>query len=605
KQRSPPPGRGRDGAPSALPRGAPRGARPLGAAAPGPAAMADAWPNWAKVEELVSKQQFASGASEFNAIKKKVSKASPDEIASVSLQAPTVWAFLLGFAAAKKMYKNQIIQVINKLTQVPEWVAAWEASPELHEKIKELHEDLQAALGAQHDALKSSITPQAMQSVVRAEDTPAEVSKAAERERIVDEIKDSVLATSAASPGTAPEDAPFSHAAGAPAADGAPAEEAEEAEEKPQVPPELAALQDGIDAALVPGGGACELGRLRIGVIQCAGREEFFQRESGHAHEVFAFLLGCARDRPAEVHHVAEAMNQLAGSPSWCAVLEASPVLREALQELPVEAQAALGLQHEKVMALISDKAREKATGGDVSEEVKSVAVSMERIRSIRPAEKLPDPEPEPPKPAEEWKEARTPEGHSYYFNVRTKESTWVRPAALGGPHEYKVGEEVEVWSNSQRVWGPGKVESVEGGTITASFTMPGGSVAKKELPASHKDLRPVGTSGLSDEEKVAYKELFDAVEGGADAKGAKAVAALLRKSGLTDKQLAQLWTVGNPQNRSELNLREFSLCCRLVAHCQALGDAPVVVQAERDLRVKLRSECADKRPPALPRFES
>lgn len=563
--------------------------------------MGDAWPNWAKVEELVSKQQFASGASEFNALKKKVTKASLDEIASVSLQAPTVWAFLLGFAASKKMYKNQIIQIVSKLTQVPEWVAAWQSQPELHEKMKELHEDLQAAFGAQHDVLKSSITPKAMESVVRVEDTPAEVQKAVERDRIVDEIKDSVVASSAASPSGAAEDAPFK-VAEAPAAEGAPVEEAEE---KPEAPPELTALQDGIDAALLPGGGACELGRLRIGVIQCAGREEFFQRESGHAHEVFAFLFGCARERPAEMHHVAEAMNQLMGSPSWSAVLEASPVLKEALQELPVEAQAALGLQHAKVMALISDRAREKATGGDVSEEVKCVAVTMERIRSIRPAEKLPDPEPEPPKPTEEWKEAKTPEGHSYYFNLRTKESSWVRPAALGGPHVYKVGEEVEVWSNSQRVWGAGKVESVEGDKITASFTMPGGGVAKKELPASHKDLRPVGTSGLSDEEKVAYKELFDSVAGGADAKSSKAVAALLRKSGLKDPQLAQLWSVVNPQNRPELNLREFSLGCRLVAHCQALGDAPVVVQADRDLRVKLRSECADKRPPVLPRFES
>merc|ERR1711972_1074994 len=169
-------------------------------------------------------------------------------------------------------------------------------------------------------------------------------------------------------------------------------------------------------------------------------------------------------------------------------------------------------------------------------------------------------------------------------------------------------GQEVEVWSNGQRVWGRGRVEKVEGDKVTAAFTLPGGGAAKKELPASHRDLRPavaVAVQSWSAEEKDAYKRWFASVPGGsADAKPGAAVAQLLAKSGLKRPALKQLWEVANPGCKTELGFEEFARMCRLVAHCQALGkDSQLVAQAERPLRVKLREECVSLRPPALPKF--
>ncbi|CAE8708467.1 unnamed protein product, partial [Polarella glacialis] len=375
---------------------------------------------------------------------------------------------------------------------------------------------------------------------------------------------------------------------------------------------------EGIDAAVaiddatkMESGGLAALNKLRIGCIRCAGQEELFQQDVSHAHEVFIFLLSFAKQHPDAVGGVAEVVNELMASPCWSSVFECAMPLKERLQELPEAVQAALGLQHAKVMSLIVPAAQKRATGGDMPESIKQVA---DRMKSIRITTMIAaPPPPPPPPPMDQWKEAKTPEGHSYYFNLRTRESAWERPAALGGPRVYSVGDEVEVWSNGMRAWGRGKVEKVEGSKVTAEFTLPGGGLAKKELPAQHKDLRPVAvdstSQGWSSEEKAQYQQWFLAIKGGSpDAVPAIAVAHFLGKSGLRRQALKQVWSVANPGSKASLGFEEFARCCRLVAHVQAMGarpgDASLVEEADRPLRVKLRTECLAARPPFLPKFE-
>uniref|UniRef100_A0A7S1W1G7 WW domain-containing protein n=1 Tax=Alexandrium catenella TaxID=2925 RepID=A0A7S1W1G7_ALECA len=565
--------------------------------------MGGEWPNWTKIEELVKSDKYVSGNNEFTAFKKKVLKASVPEIDEQAEHAPVTWDFLIGFAAAKNMYRKLVIQVFNKLTQVPGWVAVFRESTTLHDKIKTLHEDLQAALGAQHEVIKMSIAPKALQSMkfVRKDEQPERVREAMEKEKMVDAIREET---------NMPDEA-----FGSPKAS-----DDQEAFFPGKLSKELAAFQEGIDAVLsidddakMENGGLEALNTLRIGCVMCAGQEEFFQHEIRHVHDVYGFVLGYARRKPGEVSRVAEVINILMTSPSWSAVFEASPPLHDGLRSLPIEAQAALGLQHEKLMQFVAPEAKAKATGGDLPEEVKGVAAKMKTINFF----------PGPPQggdevqaailaaaepvPKDEWREAKTPEGHSYYYNLRTRESTWERPAALGGPRVYAPGDEVEVWSNGMKVWGRGRVEKVEGDKVTAEFSLPNGTQAKKELPASHKDLRPARAApsgkAWTAEEKKAYQGWFSSLSGGADAKPSAPVAQFLATSGLGRAVLKQVWAVANPGSKADLGFEEFAGCCRLVAHCQAMKDSPTLKEADRPLRVKLREECFAAKPPQLPKF--
>jgi len=294
---------------------------------------------------------------------------------------------------------------------------------------------------------------------------------------------------------------------------------------------------------------------------------------------------------------VAEVVNQLMASP-WSVVFDTSPQLKESFQGLPEEAQAVLALQHEKLMAASKKEAQGRAKGGQVPENVKTMADKMKSIRAA------PAPAPKKEKPADKgaaWKEAKTPEGHSYYYNVETKETTWERPKELGGPYKYVVDEEVEVWSNSKKKWGQGKVTKVADGQVTAEFEMPDGSKANKVLPAAHKDLRPAMWPA---KEKAAYQKLFDEIDSkglSKEEKPAMGVAKCLARSGLSRAVLKQIWAVANPTNTATWTMEEFCKSCRLVGHCQALGaSAPIMKEADRPLRHKLRGECLTARPPTV-----
>lgn len=218
---------------------------------------------------------------------------------------------------------------------------------------------------------------------------------------------------------------------------------------------------------------------------------------------------------------------------------------------------------------------------------------------------------PPPQRGVAEWKTTRTVEGHAYYYNTRTRESTWERPKALGGPYVYKVGDEVEVWSNSQRVWGKGKVKQVDSGKVITEFTLPTGGMARKEMLAAHKDLRlaeaRVETESWSDDELAMYRQCFEKVSGASDTKTLAPIVLFLSSSGLPQSALKQVWAVANPGDKQKLGFEEFARCCRLVAHCQALAAGPgvrLVKEGGRPLRVKLRVECIFRRPSRLPTFD-
>jgi len=148
------------------------------------------------------------------------------------------------------------------------------------------------------------------------------------------------------------------------------------------------------------------------------------------------------------------------------------------------------------------------------------------------------------------------------------------------------------------------------GENVTAEFTLPGGQVAQKELPAKHKDLRPAEADDWTVAEKTMYKNWFEALptKPGLDAsrRPGDEIAKLLQKSGLKREALVQVWAVANPvAAATDLDLEAFSRCCRLVAHCQRIGLSSELVQnADRPLRVLLRTECLRARPPdGLPTF--
>ncbi|CAE7231587.1 unnamed protein product [Symbiodinium microadriaticum] len=553
------------------------------------------WPKWEVYEECLAKDRIMSANGDFQDFKKQVLKASVQEIDEQAAHATVMWNFLIAFAAKKHFYRNLIIQVFNKLMQVPSWVAAWEVDVKLHEKVQTLHEDLQSAIGAQHEVLRKSIAPAASKSVtlVRMDERPEEVRLAIEREKIIDAIKEEVESEEWA------------------------AEEEIEAEVSAETSthPSLSALQDGIDAAIaiddpskMDSCGLSALNKLRIGCISCAGDDHLFSQELDNAPKVFNFLLSLLKQHKEFLNGVAEVINLLMAS-TWCSVFEKSQLLQERLRELPKPLQAALGLQSSKVLAHIDADARRMVTGGEVSDDMKIVADRMQSIRAPRTSGGYSQAAKSGSKSLgiEKWKAAKTPEGHSYYYNSRTGESTWERPMELGGPLVYKSGDEVEVWSNGMRAWGKGKVLQVKDDKVTAEFCLRDGSVARKELPCQHKDLRPAAAEAMqawSSDEQEAYQSWFSAMkDGSSSSKPALQVSQFLWRSGLPREALKQVWAIANPGSRTSLSFEEFAKCCRLVAHCQAL-DADFVKRGDRPLRVRLRTECLHKRPPALPRFE-
>jgi len=65
--------------------------------------------------------------------------------------------------------------------------------------------------------------------------------------------------------------------------------------------------------------------------------------------------------------------------------------------------------------------------------------------------------------------------------------------------HDYKLGDEVEVWSKSQQMWFRGRVQKIASSTVSVSFTLPDGMLYSKDLPPGHRDLRRITVVDLDE----------------------------------------------------------------------------------------------------------
>lgn len=55
---------------------------------------------------------------------------------------------------------------------------------------------------------------------------------------------------------------------------------------------------------------------------------------------------------------------------------------------------------------------------------------------------------------------------------------------------KYKVGDDIEVWSNSHERWSKGTIEKVEPGKVHAKYYSPDGAAMIKQMPETHEHLR-------------------------------------------------------------------------------------------------------------------
>lgn len=105
------------------------------------------WPSWQTIDRIVARDAFGSSTDEFNALRAVANDATPVEIEAEAASAEIAWAFLIGFAEAKKVFRSQIVQVVTSLGAVPSWQVALSSRPDLVRKASALHPDLIAAFG--------------------------------------------------------------------------------------------------------------------------------------------------------------------------------------------------------------------------------------------------------------------------------------------------------------------------------------------------------------------------------------------------------------------------------------------------------------------------
>jgi len=109
------------------------------------------WPVIAKIETIVWAEDFKSGNTAFNELKKTVLASSQEELDNQSGHAELVWKFLIGLATEKGQYRSLIIQVTKRLLEVPQWQAIFNGMITLQKQVRMLHPDLQLACGCRPD----------------------------------------------------------------------------------------------------------------------------------------------------------------------------------------------------------------------------------------------------------------------------------------------------------------------------------------------------------------------------------------------------------------------------------------------------------------------
>jgi len=437
---------------------------------------------------------------------------------------------------------------------------------------------------------------------------------------------------------------------------------------------------------------------LKKGCLKALRAPNALSRAAGYVGPVMAFLLDFVLKRPDHILQIAEVLNILLSSSEWLEYLQQDGhrdgVLCTLIKQLTVEQQAVLGLQNDSFLSLLDSEVAQLATerASKLLQDAGQVRMELDRIRAglgegglrfkssvqelrFEPSYRsgsnvLSDPNGRPEfsgVPALDdsspsgWRSTTTPEGSRYYYHPRTKEIRGVPPQAGRNQESEvpsakpRVGEKVEVFSNSARRWCPGFVEKVGRNEVTIAFQLSDARAnewSKKTLALGHPELRwvsrpsgspmpapgsgnftekralcktPSGFFGTSlptnwtSEEVQLYDPLFADLDstikaegGGLGTDGVDPVAFLqseyLAQCGLPRKALREIWQVANPHLKSSLGLEEFRASCRLVGHCQAWSTQDDKVSRRLrsgggGLRAELRSECLGQPPPQLPDF--
>jgi len=71
--------------------------------------------------------------------------------------------------------------------------------------------------------------------------------------------------------------------------------------------------------------------------------------------------------------------------------------------------------------------------------------------------------------------------------------------ATSAAPRAFKMGDQVEIWTTSQKAWRKGSVDKVEGTWVHISYTSVEGQTMTKIMPNGHEELRLPLTSHLAE----------------------------------------------------------------------------------------------------------
>lgn len=405
---------------------------------------------------------------------------------------------------------------------------------------------------------------------------------------------------------------------------------------------------------------------------------ESFSATSCHAPDVLRFLIDCAC-HPALLMQVAEIINILFSSEAWATHLQASgehhrisaaQLLQQKLQE---EAQAVIAMQHDTLLSMMPPgivllaseiKTKQLQIANRIKGELDRVRDGLEgrprfnsSVQEIRfePGSQHRGTSVENSLTIDEL----APLGHRDSISRSTPSSSKscdshpLRSSlvAAQGPftpdcraqlgtsstHAPRVGDRVEIFSNTANHWCPGYIEKLRAnGEMTAAFQLPharsnewskkvlfvgdphvrlasgpasansstpcngphmghempldSGQPAPLEPPQSERHrqgstlLRTDLPINWTPEELLLYEKLFQQVlDMPVQPNGscvmpeqiARHQSDLMAESRLPRRALREVWQVANPELKPRLDFDEFKACCRLVGHCQAMLREP------------------------------
>eukprot|EP00927_Polykrikos_kofoidii_P023704 TRINITY_DN21746_c0_g1_i1.p1 TRINITY_DN21746_c0_g1~~TRINITY_DN21746_c0_g1_i1.p1 ORF type:complete len:675 (+),score=131.54 TRINITY_DN21746_c0_g1_i1:72-2027(+) len=484
-----------------------------------------------------------------------------------------IWGFLLDFCRRRKIFKRQVVECLSVLTASAVWREDYTANPSLQASAAGLPDDVLAAIALQHDVLAQSFSAKSARNL-KPETVPEDLR--------LEDVKDSVVAfreadrlrTAKLEECESVEPTPTHRGNSGDKSFGGNVDMGDTSVSlvggyTPMGPGGTAAaaqLRDGVQAVLevdtpekMEDHGLRAFTKLRRGCLHTMHWPEALDAEAAQAAGVLNFLVDVAKQHRLRLKQVCEVVNLVMASEAWVEALRSSQeVMQRVRTELPEDAQAVIGLQHEELLGVISPAAAQQATAAmaeesasataqapstgtipasepkgdaaasfaqelldarEVAREMKSMrkCLQVDFLRSIEV--RAIDKEGTPIEVtlaqkadlavaaateaagkvtvAADWREARAPSGKKYYYHVVTRVSRWDKPKDIPLPTweagGFRIGDPVEVYSSSRKVWCKGLVESLTDSSAAVAYRLPGAAgsdLLRKELPFQHEDLR-------------------------------------------------------------------------------------------------------------------